>query len=71
MIIDRVVIFVSIAIRNGAERSADRANMATCSWREGYKGEGASIGGSVVLVVVRDAVGQEAPSQVLERASKG
>ena len=54
-----------------AERSADRANMATCSWREGYKGEGASIGGAVVLVVVRDAVGQEAPSQVLERASKG
>lgn len=60
---------VAPAVR--AERSADRANMATCSWLGGYERGETSIGGSVVLVVVREAGGQEAPSQVLERASWG
>jgi hypothetical protein len=47
-----------------AERSADRANMVTCSWLGGYGEEEGSIGLAWAVMVVREVVGQEAPSQV-------
>jgi len=48
-----------------AERRADRANMVTCSWLGGYGKARGSIGVSEAVMLVREVVGQEAPSQVL------